>query len=277
MASMLRIIYLLVLVLAWPTVASAAPRWFDLEVLVFARDGMPRGSEKWPEFPELPDTTKARPPASGSAPLRLSNSADRLRRQPGHTVLLHTAWRRPVGSQKQAPWIRLTDAPDATTAATLDGMVRLSVRRYLHLDLDLVVTREVEVAITEEPVTGTVAIPLAEPAATPATVTTPSAAPAPAVTYTRVRQPFRMIDSRRMRSDEVHYVDHPAFGVLVLATAYHPPVPAEPAEAAVPTTVTSGDGDAAAAKTTTSAAPAAKAPGATPAPAATTPPPPTKP
>ena len=274
MASMLRITYLLLLFLAWPTAASAAPRWFDLEVLVFARDGMPRVNEKWPEFPELPDTTKARAPASGSAPRRLSNSADRLRRQPGHTVLLHTAWRQPVGSQKRAPWIRLTDAPDATTAATLDGMVRLSVRRYLHLDLDLVVTREVEVAITEEPITGTVAIPLAEPAATPATVTTPGAAPAPAVTYSRVRLPFRMIDSRRMRSDEVHYVDHPAFGVLVLATAYHPPVPAEPAAAAIPTTVTGGEGDAAA---KTPAEPSVKASGTTPAPAAATPPPPTKP
>jgi hypothetical protein len=133
------------------------------------------------------------------------------------------------------------------------------------------------VAIIEEPVTGAVAIPLAEPAATPATVNTPGAAPAPGVTYMRIRQPFRMIDSRRMRSDEVHYVDHPAFGVLVLATAYQPPVPAEPAEAAVPATVTSGDGDAAAAKTTTPVAPAAKTPGAAPAPAATTTPPPTKP
>ena len=275
MASMLRITYLLLLVLAWPTTVSAAPRWFDLEVLVFARDGMPRGNEKWPEFPELPDTTKARAPASGSAPQRLSNSADRLRRQPGYTVLLHTAWRQPVGSQKRAPWIRLTDAPDATTAATLDGMVRLSVRRYLHLDLDLVVTREVEVAITEEPVTGAVAIPLAEPAAAPATVTTPGATPAPAVTYSRVRLPFRMVDSRRMRSDEVHYVDHPAFGVLVLATAYQPPVPAEPKETAIQPTVTNEGGDTAAAKASTPATSAA--PGATPVPAATATPPPAKP
>ena len=45
----------------------------------------------------------------------------------------------------------------------------------------------------------------------------------------RVLQPFRLIDSRRMRSGELHYVDHPAFGVLALATPYVPPEPEQPA------------------------------------------------
>jgi len=224
---MLRPAHLLLLALAWPVLATAAPRWFDLEILVFAREGLPPGNELWPEYPGLPDTTATLPPAAGTAPLRLVDTADRLRRQPRHTVLLHTAWRQPVGSRKRAQWVRLTDAPDGTSMPILDGMVRLSVRRYLHLDLDLVVTRELDIPVTE-PVARTVAIPLAEPVATPVTVITPGAAPAPAESFTRVRQPFRLIDSRRMRSDELHYVDHPAFGVLVLATAYQPPVPTEP-------------------------------------------------
>ena len=65
-----------------------------------------------------------------------------------------------------------------------------------------------------------------------------------------------MIDSRRMRSDEVHYVDHPAFGVLALATAYQPPAPEEPAVApsAVPAagaTPTAASGEPAPATTAT--------------------------
>lgn len=212
---------LLLLLFAWPALTAAAPRWFDLELLVFAREAVPQGSELWSQEPGLPDLDAAQPTPGSSAPLRLTAAADRLRRQPGHRVLLHTAWRQPTAGRQSTPWVRLTDAGGAE--ATLDGMVRLSVQRYLHLDLDLVVTRELALPVSA-PVSGTVAIPLAEPAVT--------AAPAVATTPIWRRQPFRLVDSRRMRSDEVHYIDHPAFGVLALATVYQPPVPAAPREAA---------------------------------------------
>jgi hypothetical protein len=230
---------LLLLLLACPALLTAAePRWFDLELLVFTRTGPPSGNELWPQDPGLPDTAAAVPPARGTAPLRLTAAADRLRRQPGYSVLLHTAWRQPTGSRSRAPWVRLADAPGGASATTLDGMARLSVSRYLHLDLDLVLIRELALP-ARAPETGTVAIPLAGPDA---------AVPAPpegALTY--VRQPFRLVDSRRMRSDEVHYIDHPVFGVLALATAYQPPQPAAPeAPTAAPATEgtagsTSGD------------------------------------
>ena len=215
---------LLCLATAWPTLAGAAQRWFDIELVIFARDGLPRGNEAWPGQVELPDIDLAREPIA-QAPLRLLREADRLRRQPGYRVLVHTAWRQPTGSRKRAPWIRLTDGGDVSLAPALDGMARLSLRRYLHLDLDLVLTRELDMPVTRpEPVAGTVAIPLATPSG-PAVAPSPS----PALGYRRVLQPFRLVDSRRMRSDELHYVDHPTFGVLALATAYRPPVPEEPA------------------------------------------------
>jgi hypothetical protein len=227
---------LLLLLLAWPALTAAAPRWFDLELLVFARAGPPSGDEAWPEDPGLPDTAAAVPPARGNAPLRLTAAADRLRRQPGYSVLLHTAWRQPTGDRSRAPWVRLADAPGGASAATLDGIVRLSVSRYLHLDLDLVLIREL-VLPARAPATGTVAIPLVGPGA---------GVPAPPEgALTRVRQPFRLVDSRRMRSDEVHYIDHPAFGVLALVTAYQPPQPAAPdASTATEETAGSASGDA---------------------------------
>ncbi len=231
MAAMPRLLApLLSIALLWPTLAGASQRWFDIELVIFARDGLPTGNELWPEVVELPETGLTRLPAA-RAPLRLTSAADRLRRQPGYRVLVHTAWRQPTGSREQAPWIRLTDGGDVGTATALDGMARLSLRRYLHLDLDLVLSRELEMPVAipaPEPVAGTVAIPLGGPGAT-------AGAPPPAptgITYRRVLQPFRLVDSRRMRSDEVHYIDHPAFGVLALATAYRPPLPEEPAVAA---------------------------------------------
>ncbi|MDX1593816.1 MAG: CsiV family protein [Gammaproteobacteria bacterium] len=219
-----RCLPLLIVLLAWPAPGPAATRWFDLEIVVFARDGAPAGNEVWPETVALPDTGEARPPNQRITAGRLAGAADRLRRQPGYRVLLHTAWRQPTGSRERVPWIRVSDGGDVTASPGLDGMVRLSLRRYLHIDLDLVVSREIEVPVARpDPAPGAVAIPLGapEPTARPAS-------PA-AYDYRRVLQPFRMIDSRRMRSDELHYIDHPAFGVLVIATAYEPPVPAEPA------------------------------------------------
>ncbi len=224
MVPMSRLPFLLLLVVAWPGSAPAAQRWFDIELVIFARDGSPGGSEVWPEVVDLPDTKAARAPGY-RAPLRLHDAVERLRRQPGYRVLLHTAWRQPTGSRDSAPWIRLTDGGNVGLGPALDGMARLSLRRYLHLDLDLVTSRELDVPYAvPEPAVGTVAIPLGDPGATP------PATPPPAPTaYRRVLQPFRMVDSRRMRSDEVHYVDHPVLGVLALATAYQPPAPAEPA------------------------------------------------
>lgn len=247
---------LLCLALGWPTLADAAQRWFDIELVIFARDGLSTGNEVWPEVVELPETELTRPPAA-RAPLRLGREADRLRRQPGYRVLLHTAWRQPTGSRERAPWIRLSDGGDVSVAQGLDGMARLSLRRYLHLDLDLVLTRELEMPVTRpEPVAGTVAIPLDTPPGPVQAAPTPS----PAVDYRRVLQPFRLVDSRRMRSDELHYVDHPTFGVLALATAYRPPVPEEPAVSTpeVPASAAAPATDAAAAAPSPAEAPAVK-------------------
>lgn len=251
---------LLCLALGWPTLADAAQRWFDIELVIFARDGLPTGNEVWPEVVELPETELTRPPAA-RAPLRLGREADRLRRQPGYRVLLHTAWRQPTGSRERAPWIRLSDGGDVSVAQGLDGMARLSLRRYLHLDLDLVLSREMELPValpTPQPVAGTVAIPLGKPDGAAGAIPPASSA----VSYRRVLQPFRLVDSRRMRSDELHYIDHPTFGVLALATVYQPPVPEEPAVAppAAPadgSTPTAASGEPAPATTAT--------PGATPA------------
>jgi hypothetical protein len=216
---------LLLLTAAWSSTAVAA-RWFDLELVVFAREGAPGGNELWPDDPGLPNLDSVELHEPAPAGRQLGNVAAQLDGSPRYRVLLHRAWRQPTGSRARTPWVRLTDGLQANTEPVLDGMARLSVRRYLHLDLDLVIHRDLAIrapAVT----TGTVAIPLEttpQPTAVPATPTT-----APATTTTWIRQPFRLIDSRRMRSGELHYVDHPAFGVLALATPYVPPEPEQPA------------------------------------------------
>ena len=43
-------------------------------------------------------------------------------------------------------------------------------------------------------------------------------------------QSYRVRLHRRMRSDELHYVDHPKIGILIQANRYQPAQPADPAE-----------------------------------------------
>jgi hypothetical protein len=226
MAAMLRLLpaVLLLLTAAWSSTAVAA-RWFDLELVVFAREGTPGGNESYPDDPGLPDLAGAKLQEPAPAGRRLGGVAASLDGSPRYRVLLHRAWRQPTGSRTRTPWVRLTDGAQRSAEPMLDGMARLSVRRYLHLDLDLVIHRDLAI---RAPVvtTGTVAIPLETPSQPTAVPATPTA---PATTTTWIRQPFRLIDSRRMRSGELHYVDHPAFGVLALATPYVPPEPEQPA------------------------------------------------
>jgi hypothetical protein len=72
--------------------------------------------------------------------------------------------------------------------AYVDGLVRVSVERYLHLDLNLRLHLR---ATTTEATSLEYGVP-----------------------------EIRLRQRRRMRSKELHYFDHPRFGVIALITPY---------------------------------------------------------
>jgi len=83
---------------------------------------------------------------------------------------------------------------------TLEGTIKLHLGRYLHLEADLLYRNQVE--------------PLGNNAFF--------------INLDDIEQPqtlFRMHQTRRMRSGELHYFDHPMFGMLVLITPYERPEP----------------------------------------------------
>lgn len=104
------------------------------------------------------------------------------------------------------------------------GTVRLSVARYLHLEADLIYR-----------------IPVAQAIAKPindldlwyerpyATLHDPQG-PAYSLETWQAIQGFRMFESRRMRSKELHYLDNPFFGMVVLVTPYEPALTKEQQE-----------------------------------------------
>lgn len=207
--------------------AEAARDWYRVEVIVFRQPPLP---DEAPEAPPLatppPDGRPLQPLRGGAdgetpfarlppAALELGGVAQRLERQPGFGVLLHAAWEQPGLGRDDAPYVPLPFELRLPTGSTDDapadgeprpgpfamlppetrlyGTLRLYRERYLHFETDL------RYRLAGEP---------------PAAIRLDEAlAPDPA--YDPALQVMTV--SRRMRSDELHYLDHPVLGVIVRA------------------------------------------------------------
>ncbi len=182
------------LLIATGAVAESA-RPYALEVIVFARSTPSQSIDEVfpstapPMLAEGLDFDFALEVAlEGLLPLPpesyvLNNSADRLRRQLGADILFHRRWIHPLLPLSDAtPWFRLSGL--GRDGVRLDGVVRWSIDRFIELDADLRVTRPNE----RFDLDGT---------------------PLDAV--------YVLQEFRKMASKDIHYLDHPAFGVIIAA------------------------------------------------------------
>ena len=184
-------------------------RQFDIELILFANINAHDGGEAWPveehsgwsrnDRDTLPDTEDmapldmARQDPDGWTRLpesehRLTAVADALRRSASYRPLAHVRWRQAVLAPDASPSIdftALTGRAQQEATPRVVGNLRLSVARYLHLETDLRLVEDHPYAAWEP---GTRVFPLRQ--------------------------------SRRMRSGELHYIDHPRMGILVLVTPY---------------------------------------------------------
>jgi hypothetical protein len=122
--------------------------------------------------------TTATFPALPAAKFKLSAVADTLRRSRNYQPLAHFGWTQPGYPRGDAKYLPINSM--VPSGAGLLGQVALSRGRYLHLTLDLVYDA-------------------------------PGAAGEPT-------QRFVLRQSRRMRSNERHYIDSPRFGVIAIVT-----------------------------------------------------------
>lgn len=222
-----RLLSLLVLGFAAATV-QAADTWYMVEVIVFAQKHPDAGSEHWPTDKALAlpaitaaaalpgtDTAQAKDTRLQTLPAdqyRLQAEAKRLTDDGNYTILMHTGWRQPGLAREEAIAVRLQSAPQQvdTTNPTpaplvLEGTVRLILSRYLHLEADMFYRPD---------------------AAVPAKSHSFFASDEPADPMV-----YHLHETRRMRSKEVHYLDHPMFGIITLVTPYEvaAPAPRQPA------------------------------------------------
>ena len=201
-----------ILAAAFALPAGAAERWFTVEIIVFEdlrSDNL--HTEHWSRDPGEPSLVNAielthlpeDAPDDGVHAYRLMKSSNltlgevrnRLRRSAHYRPLVHAGWRLPGLPRRAARPVHVGRSLDGSEARAAEGIgaerssvhgtMTVSLARYLQVDVDLLYHRPES----------------SESAAS-------SSAP------TR----FRIVSERRMRSGELHYIDHPLFGVLILLT-----------------------------------------------------------
>ncbi len=149
--------------------------------------------------------------------LKLEQLVNRLTVSGIYAPLLHVAWRQPASTGQPVRSVRIHTPPsrqasgpvllsdtqlidtlsvgEPTPPAAVDGIISLQRNRFLHINLDLL---------------------LSEPAAEAARSGVFS------IFNRQESRPkvFRLQGQRRIRVNEVHYFDHPVIGVIVQVTPY---------------------------------------------------------
>ena len=179
--------------LVFATTASADPDWYQVEIVVFANTAPDAGeAEFWPDDPGQPSNANAQylsPPGTGGAYAQLAESqmqlggvVSALRKSGSRRPILHIAWRQPVLERGKAQPVWIHGGPHRYLP---DG------RSVDEISGTLLLTRARFLHLWAD------------------LLYAPDASDG---------KTYRMQDHRRMRSGELHYIDHPKFGLLILCT-----------------------------------------------------------
>ena len=222
------LLFVLALLVAGP--AGAQTTTYKVEMLFFinTEDTEAFHSEKWPLEPEMPELVTSLDlfggqrqsgfRALGEGYKDLKQAKKLLESSERYQVIKHVAWRQPGLDAESALPIRIhggadfsalypermqpgwtvneqgmpVEVPPPPGLEQLDGTIKLVLARYLHVYTDLLLRKPVvyEVLNTE----------------------TEEVTKRPALMDIRVQE------HRRMRSRELHYIDHPLLGMLVQIT-----------------------------------------------------------
>ena len=197
--------FILIVLLSAATLTASAQQAtpvlqsYDVELLIFRQLHPSASPEEWgmeaaaagqrlaiPDDEPTPFTssepapaTTATFPALAPSKFKLTATADTLRRSRNYQPLAHFGWTQPGYPRGDAKYLPINALVPAGSG--LVGQVALSRGRDLHLTLDLVYD-------------------------------------APGATAGEATQRFVLRQSRRMRSNERHYIDSPRFGVIAIVT-----------------------------------------------------------
>ena len=187
---------------------AALAQDYDVEVLVYAALRADDDGERWPVPETLPATEAALTLGEGgtrslgSAQRELQAIAEAMRRSSQYRPLLHLRWRQPGWARSQTRAIHLqVPAGTKTPLTDVAGNASKQLMQQLKSNLELGLSSSPDQPLLDGTVTLTVTRFLH------LGVDLLYIDPDTGV-------PLQLKESRRMRIHELHYLDHPRFGVL---------------------------------------------------------------
>ena len=139
--------------------------------------------------------------------LEFRRAVAQMQRSGRYRKLFHKAWTQPIGRKSEAIPIVLDRSGDTEQWPALQGTIKLYVSRYLYLETNLWLNTRGEYLES--------AWSMPPPPLGP---TTPGFVSQEAQSEYPYRHAVLLQQTRRMRSKEVNYIDHPMFGVVVKVT-----------------------------------------------------------
>jgi len=204
---------------------------YEVELIVFEDTSeLYKNSENWPletkdsnENSE-PEKTENKPETVDknkkidfvfidSENYRLNKQAEKLQQNSRYKVLYHKAWKQPGLDKKSAVAVSINTENTATAddenpttkpESFITGDFTLIMSRYLHVVSNLILYKPAK------PIANTVSNVTNENENTDIEQKTTN----------KAYEQYPLIFERRMRSKEIHYIDHPLGGMIVLATPY---------------------------------------------------------
>ena len=182
-------------------VFAAQPKSYDVEIVIFTFRHPGDNGEQWPML--LPQETG---PAGiyssdqiSELPVdtyRLNGISNGLRQSSAYAVVFHKAWRQPAYDNANAVGYPV-HAVAGSGRNNIEGSVRLTRERFLHLDANLLMVPESSHNTVVD-------------------LNTPYTSPV-----------FELREKRRIKSNVIHYFDHPRFGMIATVTPYVSPEEAQ--------------------------------------------------
>lgn len=190
----------------------------------------------------------------------MNSIANRLDRRSTYTVLFHHAWHQQLGDRSDAAAIPIFAGDQFGEHLELEGYIKVSKSRFLHLDTELWLSRftllnnPFDQRPWHEKLIDTIALPMRpkpkftieQPYLADLAPTEPSVRLSNEITPEHERDTLATIDAaqttnskprygaievsrlaehRRLKRDEIHYLDHPNFGVIVVVKKFDPELP----------------------------------------------------
>ena len=184
-------IYLCISILAYADTSTGTDTnpsdWYQINVIIFEHiTSQALSSELWPAITNIPDLTKAIEPQLlpvSQSQLKIENRrfSRKIAQRENYKVLLNITW------QQEIP-ITYHAEPIHISGDKIDGTITINKGRYFNIKTNLILTEPTNYLDSIEH--GNYA-------------------------QDNEFQSFQMLQTRRMRSNELNYLDHPLFGMLI--------------------------------------------------------------